>query len=145
MMLTGEEVMVISRKSVGKIADKKTFTRKERRKFKRWCVSIPCQVEWGRTVLKGKLTDLSYDGACISGMKLDLPSEGDLVALHFRAENEVLKLPSRVIYTIRQIKEGGGVHTFGVQFQEPLKSVKLQLVPLFLKLRQRGIEAQPEN
>ena len=110
----------------------------ERGKPKSWTVSIPCSVEWDDTIIEGTIDNLSYAGAVITEMKVALP-EGALVTVKFQLEKEELKvegvLTSKVIYTVREISEEVAVHSFGVEFQEPLEKVSSQLTPLFLRLQ----------
>ena len=55
---------------------------RDRRRFHRWDVSIPCNVEWEDTIIRGQIANLSEGGASITQVNA-VPSEGARVLLTF--------------------------------------------------------------
>ena len=106
---------------------------RDRRRFHRWEVSIPCTVEWEDTIIRGQIANLSYGGALITQVNA-VPSEGARVLLTFqtrvggvRLKN---KLVARVVYVILEAMEKssiGSIGLFGVEFEEPPEQVKGKL------------------
>lgn len=115
-----------------------TGVQQEQREFKRWKVSIPCVVHWGREVA-GVLDTLSYGGARVTDMRA-APAEGSKVTLKLQNENgsAPLEITAKVVYVMRSVTETGAWHTFGVDFDEPLARVVQKLTPVFLQLRAQG-------
>ncbi len=110
---------------------------RDRRRFHRWEVSIPCTVEWGDMLIRGQIANLSYGGALIT--KVDaVPPVGALVVVRFQVEEEKMelegRLTSRVVHTAQEIIEGGQVGSFGVEFQETEEEVRSKLSPVFRAL-----------
>ena len=107
---------------------------KERRQYRRWRVSMPCLVKWEEGRTEGLIANISFGGALISGVTA-VPPEGTLVALTFEAEKGQVqlegKLTSRVIHTISELIEYGGVGSFGVQFEGPIEEIRSRLIPVF--------------
>ena len=85
---------------------------KERRQYRRWRVSMPCSVTWEEGDTRGQIANISFGGALISEIT-SVPPEGALVALTFEAEEGQVrlegKLTSRVIHSITELIEDGGV------------------------------------
>ncbi len=105
---------------------------RDRRRFHRWEVSIPCNVEWEDTIIRGQIANLSYGGALITQVNA-VPSEGARVLLTFQARVGGVrlknKLVARVVYVILEAKEViiGSIGSFGVEFEEPPEQVKTKL------------------
>ncbi len=109
---------------------------RDRRRFHRWEVCIPCNVEWEDTIIRGQIANLSYGGALITQVDA-LPSEGARVLLTFqtrvgggRLKN---KLVARVVYVILEAMEeliSGSIGSFGVEFEEPPEQMKGKLLLL---------------
>ena len=106
---------------------------RDTRQFHCWEVSLPCTVEWGDTIARGQIANLSYGGALIT--KVDaVPPEGARVLLTFqtrvggvRLKN---KLVARVVYVILEVMEEliiGSIGSFRVEFEEPTEQVMSQL------------------
>ena len=103
----------------------------DRRKFKRWTVSIPCTVEWKDLRITGKIANVSLGGALIIQANA-LPPEGASVTITFEAEREQIRLKgrikSKVIHTIWEIIEKGGIGSLGVKFEESTEKVREKLM-----------------
>ncbi len=106
---------------------------KDRRKFKRWPVSIPCTVESKDETIIGKTRNISLGGALVTQAG-GAPPEGTLVTLIFQAEGRQLRLKgrirSRVIHTRCEVIEEGGICSFGVKFEESTEQVREKLRPV---------------
>jgi len=106
---------------------------KDRRKFKRWPVSIPCTVESKDEKIIGKTRNVSLGGALITQAN-GAPPEGALVTVTFQAEGEQIRLKgrimSKVIHTLWEVIEGGGIGSFGVKFEESTETVREKLMPV---------------
>lgn len=106
---------------------------RDRCQFKRWEVFIRCTIEWGDTIIRGLIANLSYGGALITQVNA-VPSEGARVLLTFhsrvggvRLKN---KLASRVVHVSLEAMEEliiGSIGSFGVEFEEPPGQVKDKL------------------
>ena len=106
---------------------------RDRRRFHRWDVSIPCNVEWEDTIIRGQIANLSYGGASITQVNA-VPSEGARVLLTFHTRVGGVKLKNkrvaRVIYVILEAMEEliiGSIGSFRVEFEEPTEQVMGQL------------------
>ena len=107
---------------------------KERRQYRRWRVSMPCSVTWEEGKAQGQIANISFGGALVSEVTT-VPPEGALVALTFEAEEGQVrlegKLTSRVIHSITELIEDGGVGSFGVQFEGSIEDIRAKLIPIF--------------
>jgi len=106
----------------------------ERRRFKRFAVSIPCTLYWHDHVIRGQIANLSLGGAFIIRLSA-IPPEDASVILTFQAEKGEVelkgKLTSRVIHTVSESIEQGEIGSIGVEFQDSLEEVRSQLNPVF--------------
>jgi len=106
---------------------------KDRRKFKRWPISIPCTVESKGEKIIGKTRNVSLGGALITQAN-GAPPEGALVTVIFEAEEGPIRLKgrimSKVIHTLWEVIEEGGIGSFGVKFEESTETVREKLMPL---------------
>jgi len=106
---------------------------KDRRKFKRWPVSIPCTVESKDEKIIGKTRNVSLGGALITQAD-GAPPEGALVTVTFQAEGRQIRLKgrimSKVIHTRWEVIEEGGIGSFGVKFEESTAQVREKLRPV---------------
>jgi len=106
---------------------------KDRRKFKRWPVSIPCTVESKDVKIIGKTRNVSLGGALITQAN-GAPPEGALVTVTFQAEGRQIRLKgrimSKVIHTLWEVIEEGGIGSFGVKFEESTEKVREKLRPV---------------
>ena len=115
---------------------------RDKRRFKRWSVSIPCTVEWSGREIPGRIDNLSYGGARIADLNI-IPPQGILVTIQFRAGKKESKttVTSKVVYVNQSLFEVQALHSLGVEFKEPPRKITTQLTRLFLKLRQDSPEA----
>ncbi len=106
---------------------------KDRRKFKRWPVSIPCTVESKDEKIIGKTCNVSLDGALITQAN-GAPPEGTLVTVTFQDAGGQIRLKgrimSKVIHTRWEVIEEGGIGSFGVKFEESTEKVREMLMPV---------------
>ncbi len=95
---------------------------------------MPCSVTWEEGNTRGQIANISFGGALISEVT-SVPPEGAVVALTFDAKEGPVrlkgKLTSRVIHTITELIEDGGVGSFGVQFEGSIEDIRAKLVPIF--------------
>ncbi len=109
----------------------------ERRRFKRFAVSIPCTLYWHDHIIRGQIANLSLGGAFIIRLSA-IPPDDASVILTFQAEKGEIelkgKLTSRVIHTVSESIEQGEIGSIGVEFQPPLEEVRSQLNPVFRAL-----------
>ena len=106
---------------------------KERRKFQRWPVSIPCTVEWKDEKIIGKTRNVSLGGALITQAN-GAPLEGALVTVLFQAEGEQIQLKGRIMSTVMhtrwEVIAEGGIGSFAVKFEESPETVREKLMPV---------------
>ncbi len=102
---------------------------RDRRRFHRWDVSIPCTVEWEDTITRGQIANLSYGGASITQVN-DVPSEGARVILTFQTRVGGVRLKNkrvaRVVYVFLEAMEEliiGSIGSFRLKFEEPTEQV----------------------
>ncbi len=99
---------------------------RDRRRFPRWEVCIPCTVEWEGTIIRGQIANLSNGGALITQVNA-VPSEGARVLLTFQARVEEVRLVARVVHVMLEAMEeliSGSIGSFGVEFEEPPEQIK---------------------
>lgn len=117
---------------------------RDKRQFQRWKVSIPCTVEWGDTITRGQIANLSYGGALITEVDA-VPPEGTPFIVRFQVEKEQVELEGKLVHTINlsfrgplimQVTavEGGQVGAFGIKFQGSPEELGLKLGPVFCAL-----------
>lgn len=99
----------------------------ERRKFKRFEVSIPCTVEWSGGDFRGRIELISLAGAYITEAQV-VPGVGESVQVNFelRDRSVLVQLTSKVSYTPESEANG----SFGVTFEERPDEVYLKLRPV---------------
>jgi hypothetical protein len=100
---------------------------KEKRKFPRHNVSLPCNVQWKDHEINGQITNLSLGGALISQVNA-IPSVGATVIVEFQfdeAGKVVLEgeVTTRVVHNMWL----GGLGRFGVEFAKPAQEFMLKL------------------
>ena len=104
-----------------------------RRRFRRWNVSIPCTVTWEQQeVITGTITDISFDGALIRTECV--PGEGKEVAVRFAFRGQGVHLQGRVTSEVIHSGEKGQEEVFGVKFETSLETVWVQLTPVIQTL-----------
>ncbi|MDA2926382.1 PilZ domain-containing protein [Acidobacteria bacterium AH-259-G07] len=119
---------------------------KDRRKFKRWEVSIPCTAQWKEWKITGKITNICLGGALITQVNA-VPPEGALIIVAFEAKQEDVvlhaRITSEVIHTIWEVIEDGHAGSFGVKFEEPVEKVRQKLIPVFRTLISAEADKRP--
>ncbi len=114
---------------------------RDRRQFKRWEVFIRCTVEWGDTIIRGLIANLSYGGALITQVDA-VPPEGALVVVRSQVETKKVelerRLTSRMVHTTQEIIEDGQVGSFGVEFQQSAEEVSKLIHPWVNSFRRAG-------
>ena len=95
---------------------------KERRRFKRWEVSIPCTVTHMGETTKGKITNISLGGAFITELTTAPPPEKAFIAVRFKVEKEEVEIKasvdSRIVRNLFDIQDDEIVGSIGIQFQD---------------------------
>ncbi|MDA2934743.1 PilZ domain-containing protein [Acidobacteria bacterium AH-259-D05] len=106
---------------------------KDRRRFSRWSVCIPCNILWKDYVIDGQITNLSYGGALIEQLKT-VPPKGVLVVVTFKYRIETVKLKckieSRVVRPVWERLEEGRLSFIAVEFVESPEEIRAKLDPL---------------
>jgi hypothetical protein len=101
----------------------------ERRKSKRFEVSILCFVEWEQKISRGHITDLSLRGALITQVDFAPPDDA-LVQVEFEFDQQDLELAgvvSRIVYS-RWGKMGDRYScSFGVEFERIPSEIQSKL------------------
>ncbi|MDA2935165.1 PilZ domain-containing protein [Acidobacteria bacterium AH-259-D05] len=92
---------------------------KDRRRFTRYLVSIPCSVVWNEKVISGTICDLSLGGASIT--KVDsVPGPRALVDLLFQVENQQFRMKGKLVYRIinktQELIKEKGAGALGIEF-----------------------------
>ena len=114
-----------------------------RRRFKRWAVSIPCTVTWDQQeVMTATISDLSFDGALIRAERA--PAEGVDVAVRFAFKDQGIHLLARVTSEVIHAEEGSQEQTFGVKFETSVEKFWVQLTPVIQTLMEETGEVDGE-
>jgi len=95
---------------------------KERRRFKRWEVSIPCTVTHMGETTKGKITNISLGGAFITELTTAPPPEKAFITVSFKVEKEEVEIKasvdSSVVRNLFDIQDDEIVGSIGILFQD---------------------------
>ena len=112
-----------------------------RRRFKRWAVSVPCTITWEQQeVIVGTVSDLSFDGALIRAERA--PAEGTDVAVRFAFRDHGLHLQGRVTSEVIHTEEEGQEQIFGVRFETSVEKCWVQLTPVIQTLMEEAGETE---
>ncbi len=107
------------------------FEISERRRFKRWNVSIPCTVAWGEYRISGQVKNLSLGGALISRLDGVPPPVGASVYIAFSTGegklNVLSSVYSTVVRTVLEIVEDQDVGSIGIQFEDLSEEITTRL------------------
>ena len=103
-------------------------TDSNRRRFRRWPVSLPCEVFWGGKKAEAEISDLSFDGALLKAESI--PEEGIDLAIKFHFKGRGIHLVGRMTSEVIHAEQEGERHTFGVRFEAPLEEYWNQLLPV---------------
>jgi len=94
---------------------------KEGRQSKRWEVSIPCTVTHMGETTKGKITNISLNGAFITELLTLPPPEKAVITVSFKVEKEEVEIKasvdSRVVRNPSDIQDDEIVGSIGIQFK----------------------------
>ncbi len=104
----------------------------ERRKSKRFEVSILCFVEWEEKVSRGHITDLSLGGALITQVDFAPPDDA-WVQVEFEFDQQDLELTgvvSRVVYSRWEKMGDRYLCSFGVEFEKIPPEVQSKLTSI---------------
>jgi len=95
---------------------------KERRRFKRWEVSIPCTIRYKGEPIRGRITNISRSGAFITELTTSPPPEKAFIAVRFKVEKEEVEIKasvdSRIVRNLFDIQDDEIVGSIGIQFQD---------------------------
>ena len=112
-----------------------------RRRFRRWSVSIPCTVTWDQQeVITGTISDISFDGALIRAECA--PVEGIAVAVRFAFRDQGVHLQGRVTSEVIHTEEKDQEQIFGVKFETSAERFWVQLTPVIQTLLEETSEIE---
>ena len=111
-----------------------------RRRFKRWSVSIPCMVTWEQEAITATICDISFDGALIKAETP--PSEGSNVAVRFTFQDQGIHLQGMVASEVIHAQGESEEQTFGVQFETSVEKFWTQLTPVIQALLEETGEGE---
>ena len=99
---------------------------KNRRKFPRREISIPCTVRTTETTFKAQIVNISLGGALITRLNFIPPPHGIPLQIEVEVVNgQVLSV--RLSCTVVHTKWSSSEALFGVQFEEPIGDVGVKL------------------
>ena len=94
----------------------------ERRKAKRWDVSIPCSITHTGEPIRGRITDVSMGGVFITELTGLIPPEGALITVQCQVEDQEIEIKasvdSSVAHSLSNIRSDETVKSIGVKFQD---------------------------
>ncbi len=99
-----------------------------RRRFRRWAVSIPCTVIWEQEAIIATISNISFDGALIRAESA--PSEGSDVAVRFTFRDQGVHLQGSVTSEVIHAEGEGEEQTFGVKFETSMEKYWTQITPV---------------
>ena len=95
---------------------------KERRRFERWKVSVPCTVTYKGEPIRGRITDISLGGGFITELTGLIPPEGAVITVHCQVEDQEIEIKasvdSSVARSLSNIRSDEFVNSIGVKFQD---------------------------
>ena len=102
---------------------------KDDREFQRINVSIPCLILCDDRLISGEVTNISLSGAFISRASDILPEGSAIILTLQRKQNIKLKatVDAKIIHSFQEVREEEQTSSFGVRFEEPLKTVSNML------------------
>ncbi len=103
----------------------------DRRRLKRWSVSIPCSVSWEEKALIATISNISFDGAFIRAEST--PVEGSDVVVRFTFGDRAIHVQGSVTSAVIHAEEGEE-QTFGVKFDRAMEKYWTQLTPVIQAL-----------
>ena len=95
---------------------------KDRRRFERWEVSIPCTVKHMGETTKGRITNISLGGALITELTAAPPPEKAFIIVTFQVEKEEVEIQasvdSGIVRYLFAIQDDEIVGSIGAKFQD---------------------------
>ncbi|MCH7804705.1 MAG: PilZ domain-containing protein [Acidobacteria bacterium] len=113
-----------------------------RRRLRRWAVSIPCTVLWEQDVITATISNISFDGALIRAESA--PSEGSDVAVRFTFGDQGVHLRGSVTSEVIHAEGEGEEQTFGVKFETSMEKYWTQLTPVIQALLEETGEGEED-
>ncbi len=104
----------------------------DRRRLKRWSVSIPCSVSWEEKALIATISNISFDGAFIRAEST--PLEGSDVVVRFTFGDRAIHLQGSVTSEVIHAEGEGEGQIFGVKFDTSMAKFWTQLTPFIQAL-----------
>jgi len=104
----------------------------DRRRLRRWSVSIPCSVSWEEKAMIATISNISFDGALIRAEST--PLEGLDVVVRFTFGDRAIHLQGSVTSEVIHAEEEGEEPTFGVKFDRSMEKYWTQLAPVLQAL-----------
>ena len=104
---------------------------KERREYRRWDSKLSCMCFGDGFTLKGEITNLSFNGACVSNPS-QLPPAGSDLEVTVRPGNENVTLKAQVVFVEGPAENRPAKKCrFGIQFLVDSKEKFQKLMPYF--------------
>ena len=104
----------------------------DRRRLRRWSVSIPCSVSWEEKAMIATISNISFDGALIRAESN--PLEGSDVVVRFSFGDQGIHLQGNVTSEVIHAEKEGEKPTFGVKFDRSMEKFWTQLTPVIQAL-----------
>ncbi len=104
----------------------------DRRRLRRWSVSIPCSVSWEEKALIATIFNISFDGAFIRAEST--PLEGSDVVVRFTFGDRAIHLQGSVTSEVIHAEKEEEKQTFGVKFDRSMEKFWTQLTPVIQAL-----------
>ena len=104
----------------------------DRRRLRRWSVSIPCSVSWEEKAMIATISNISFDGALIKAEST--PLEGSDVVVRFSFGDQGIHLQGTVTSEVIHAEKEGEKPTFGVKFDRSMEKFWTQLTPVIQAL-----------
>ncbi len=130
--------LAYNRRGEGKVQEVVESSYPNRRRFRRWSVSIPCTVTRQEEAITATISNLSFDGALIRAE--NPPSEGLDVAVRFTFQDQGIHLKGRVTSEVIHAEGEGDEATFGVKFETSMEKFWIQLTPVIQALLEETSE-----
>ncbi len=114
----------------------------DRRRLRRWSVSIPCSVSWEAKAMIATISNISFDGALIRAVFTTL--EGYKVVVRFTFEDQGIHLQGTVTSEVIHAVKEGEQQTFGVKFDRSMEKFWTQLTPVIQALLKETDEGEED-
>ncbi len=114
----------------------------DRRRLRRWSVSIPCSVSWEEKAIIATISNISFDGALIRAEST--PIEGSDVVVRFTFGDQGIHLQGNVTSEVIHAEGEGEGQTFGVKFDTSMEKFWTQLTPVIQALLEETGEGEED-